>query len=267
MARPHTTKDVATDLKTKEAWEKNWEGISIEQSNEIFGYERVKKQMALMTRVLPKNEKILEGGCGLGPYLIRLRSMGYDVEGIDYNEGPIKKIKEFDPTIPVKIGDVTSIPYPDEYFGGYLSLGVIEHFTEGPRKAIREASRVLKRGGVLYLAVPRNHLFMRLATPLRFLKSRKFLRKLFGKEEANHYWEQYFKRGYLQDLLVEEGFAVREIHALDHSHALVSFSNLFRNKNTYDEANSLGLKLGAFCEKYLHWSTAAQMVLICYKVK
>src|SRR3989338_6073085 len=148
-----------TDQKTKKAWEKNWESVSIHEILKIFDYVRVKKQMDLFLRVLPKNEKILEGGCGLAPYLIRLRELGYDVEGIDYNEGPIRKILSYDPSLPVKVGDVTAIPYPDSYFSGYLSLGVIEHFTEGPQKALREAHRVLKKDGVLYLAVPRSHLF------------------------------------------------------------------------------------------------------------
>lgn len=231
----------------------------------IFSYERVKKQMALLRRVLPKEGKILEGGCGLAPYLIRLREMGYDVEGIDYNEGPIRKILAYDAQLPVKVGDVTAIPYPDAYFSAYISLGVIEHFTEGPKRALREARRVLKSGGILYLAVPRHHLFMKLSWPSRFLKSQGFLRKIFNKPEDNHYWEQYFKKEELTRILSEEGFEVREIHPLDHSHALVSFSGIFRDKESYDEASPLGLKLGAFCEKYLPWATAAQMALVCVK--
>lgn len=261
----HYTKDEQTDLKTKEAWEKNWENITVAQGLEIFDYERVKKQMAIFMRVLPKEETILEGGCGLGPYLIRLRQMGYDVEGLDYNEGPVEKIRAYDPSLSVRVGDVNALPYPDGSFGGYLSLGVIEHFTEGPRQAIREAGRVLKPGGVFIVAVPRCHLFMRLMTPVRFLKSRKFLRKIFGKPEDNHYWEHYFKKEELVSILEEEGFGVKEIIPLDHAHALVSFSGLFRDPNTYDEANGLGLRLGAWCEKYLPWVTAAQMTLICYR--
>ena len=258
-------KDEAIDSKTKLAWEKNWQDVSMQDVLGIFSYDRVKKQMALMLRVLPKQGKILEGGCGLGPYLIRLRQLGYDVEGIDYNQGPIQKILSYDPALPVKMGDVTAVPYPDATFSAYISLGVIEHFTEGPQKALREANRVLKKGGVLYLAVPRNHFFMRLAWPLQFLKSRQFLRKFFNKPEDHHYWEQYFKRKDLVRLVNEAGFDVREIHALDHSHALVSFSGIFRDKKSYDEANSLGLALGNFCEKFFPWATAAQMALVCVK--
>jgi hypothetical protein len=58
-----------TDARTKKAWEKNWDEITIPQILEIFRYVRVKKQMAIFTRVLPKNDKILEGGCGL--YVMR----------------------------------------------------------------------------------------------------------------------------------------------------------------------------------------------------
>ena len=254
-----------TDELTKQAWEKNWQDVSMKDALEIFSYGRVKKQMEIFTKYLPKNQKILEGGCGLGPYLVRLRQLGYDVEGIDYNDGPIQKLLAYDSSLPVKVGDVTAIPYPDNHFGGYLSLGVIEHFTEGPRKAIQEASRVLKKGGVFIVAVPRHHLFMKILAPIHFLKSMKFLRKLFCKPCDHHYWEQYFKKEELQKILEEEGFEVKEIHPMDHSHAWVSFSRMFRDKNAYDEANTLGLRLGSWSEKYLPWSTAAQMTLICYK--
>ena len=258
-------KDAQKDLATKKAWEKNWEGIEISEILSIFNYERVKKQMQLYLRVLPKNEKILEGGCGLGPYLIKLRQLGYDVEGIDYNEEPIQRVRQFDPSLPVSVGDVTSISYPDAYFGAYLSLGVIEHFTEGPEKAIREACRVLKRGGVFIVAVPRHHLFMKIMFPVNFLKSRKFLRKLFHRPDDYHYWEQYFKKEDLSRILSEQGFEVREIHPMDHDHALASFSSVFRDKKTYDEVNALGRTIGRWCAKNLPWATAAQMTFICYK--
>lgn len=258
-------RDGQVDEITKKAWVKNWEGVGIGRILEIFDYERVKKQMAIFLRVLPKSEKILEGGCGLAPYLIRLRQLGYDVEGIDYNEEPVKTVLAYDPDLPVKVGDVMNIPYPDNFFGGYMSLGVIEHFTEGPVRAIREACRVLKPGGVFVVLVPQNHLFMRISAPVRFLKRNAFLRRLFGKPLDTKYWEQYFRKDELRATLEQEGFEVREVHPLDHTAAVLSFSNLFRDKRTYDEANALGLRLGGWCEKHLPWATAAQMLLICYK--
>ncbi len=253
------------DKQTKEAWEKNWESIRLDQVLQIFDYVRVKKQMAIYTRVLPKNDKILEGGCGLAPYLIRLRQLGFDVCGIDYNEGPIQKVLQYDPSLPVKVGDVTRIPYPDETFGGYLSLGVIEHFSQGPQEAIRDAWRVLKKGGVFVVAVPTTNIFMDIKAPLTWLKTSPFVRRLFKKPVETHYWEQYFKRDRLIRYLQEGGFEVREVHALDHSHTLVAFSKFFRDKQSYDEASPQALKIAAWFEKWLPWQTASQMTLICYK--
>lgn len=260
-----TTKDEIIDKITQKAWQKNWANIRMDEILEIFSYERVKKQMEIFLRFLPKDRKVLEGGCGLAPYLIRLRQLGYDVEGIDYNAEPIQKVLSFDPSLPVKVGDVTAIPYPDKTFGGYISLGVIEHFTAGPVKAIREACRVLQPQGVFLVMVPQNHLFMRIQAPLRFLKRNSFLRKIFRKPLDTHYWEQYFKRNELKKTLEQEGFEVRHIFPMDHSAAVLSFSKIFRDKKTFDEASPLGLKIGRWCEKNLPWLTAAQILLICYK--
>ncbi len=257
--------DEKMDQITKKAWEKNWRDIRMDEILEIFNYVRVKKQMEIMLRVLPKIEKILEGGCGLAPYLLRLRQLGYDVEGIDYNEAPLKKVLERYPDTPVKVGDVAAVPYPDNYFGGYISLGVIEHFTEGPFRAIHEAHRVLKKGGIFFVMVPQNHIFMRIMAPIRFLKRNQMIRKIFRKPADTHYWEQYFKRKELIAILENGGFKVSEVHALDHSHSLVSLSNFFRDKNTFDEASPLALKLGVWFERNFKWSTACQLALVCYK--
>lgn len=258
-------KNAVLDQVTKKAWEKNWRDIRMEEILEIFSYERVKKQMEIFLRVLPKDDKILEGGCGLAPYLIQLRRMGYDVEGIDYNKEPLDKALAFDPKLPVRVGDVTAIPFPDSFFGGYISLGVIEHFTEGPVKAIREARRVLKPGGLFLVIVPQNHLFMRIQAPLRWLKRNAAIRRLLKKPADTHYWEQYFNKKELRMILEAEGFEVREIHPMDHSASVLSFSGLFRDKTSFDEANKLGLTIGRWCEKNLPWVTAAQIMFVCYK--
>ncbi|MFA5166890.1 MAG: methyltransferase domain-containing protein, partial [Candidatus Omnitrophota bacterium] len=146
-----------------------------------------------------------------------------------------------------------------------ISLGVIEHFTEGPVQAIREAYRVLRSGGVFVVMVPQNHLFMRIQAPLRWLKRNALIRRLFKKTIGTYYWEQYFKKRELKTVLERERFEVREIHPLDHSAAVLSFSKCFRDETTFDEASPLGLRIGRWCEKYLPWIAAAQIMLICYK--
>ena len=44
--------------------------------------------------------------------------------------------------------------FPDNHFDAYLSLGVIEHWEEGPQQAIDEAYRVIKPGGYFFVSTP-----------------------------------------------------------------------------------------------------------------
>jgi len=250
---------------TKQAWKANWQPHEIDRLMEIFKYPRVKKQLSLYQRYLPKQEKILEGGCGLGPYLIYLRRAGYDITGVDYNEEPLNKIKKYDSTVNVKVMDVRDLKFSDESFGGYLSLGVIEHFPEGPQKAIEEANRVLKKGGIFIVQVPIMNIFLMLKYPIELVKRNKFLRRILKKPQKYYYWQQYFRAKRLKGVLEKRGFKVIEIRPMDHEHSIISFSGFFRDKDSYDGANNIGLTLSRFCERYLRWLTAANMVLICRK--
>lgn len=100
-------------------------------------------------------EKILEGGCGTGKYVYAYRKLGYNIIGVDFATELIRRAKEdIDPTLPVYEADITQLPFDDGYFGCYYSGGVIEHFEEGPDRALKEARRVLKTGGLLLATVP-----------------------------------------------------------------------------------------------------------------
>ena len=250
---------------TKQAWDENWQGHEVEKLMEIFEYPRVKKQLDLYYKYLPKDKKILEGGCGLGPYLLYLYKKGYDIVGIDYNEAPVKKIKEFDGSVNVDVMDVRKLTFEDNVFGAYLSLGVIEHFPEGPEVAVSEAYRVLSLGGVFLVQVPIMNIFLALMTPFELIKRNKFLRKIMKREAKVYYWQQYFKADKLKEILEDVGFEIVEIKPMDHEHSIISFSKIFRDKNTYDGANFRGLAFSRFCEKYLPWLTAANMILVAKK--
>ena len=258
------TNDTIND-NTKKAWDENWQPFEVDELMQIFAYPRVKKQLQLYLKYLSKQDKILEGGCGLCPYLIYLRSKGYDVVCVDYNEEPLKKIKRHNDSLPVGVMDVKNLSFVDGSFNGYLSLGVIEHFPEGPQKAIQEAHRVLKEKGIFIVQVPVMNIFLGLSYPFEIVKRSAFLRKIFGKAQKLYYWQCYFKRGKLKKILEDCGFKVLETVPMDHEHSVISFSKAFRDPESYDGANALGLALSEFCEKYFPWFTAANMVLICQK--
>lgn len=55
------------------------------------------------------------------------------------------------------ISDITSIPRPDRYFGAILCVEVLEHLPD-PLSALKEFSRLLRKGGYLILTAPFNSL-------------------------------------------------------------------------------------------------------------
>jgi len=250
---------------TKRAWNDNWKPHEIEVVMEIFNYPRVKKQIALFEKYLPKDEKILEGGCGLGPYLLYFHKKGYEITGIDYNQDPLDKIKKYNKIVNVQAMDVKDLKFDDAFFGGYLSLGVIEHFSEGPEKSIEEANRVLKNGGVFIVQVSIMNMFLMLKYPWELFKRNKFIRRILKKSQKDYYWQQYFKAGRLKKILQERGFDVLEIRPMDHEHNIISTFGFLRDKSSYDGASAKGIAFSRFCERYLRWPTAANMVLICRK--
>lgn len=119
-------------------------------------------------RFLPpeKTKKILEGGCGNGQFVYAFNELGYDAYGVDYAPKTIDKIKTSFPYLNVRTGDVRNLEFPDAYFDGYWSIGVIEHFFDGHQPIIHEMKRVLKDRGYLFLTFPHLSLLRRLKIKL-----------------------------------------------------------------------------------------------------
>ena len=69
------------------------------------------------------------------------------------------------PELNVIEADVRKLPFKENFFDGYWSLGVIEHFYEGYNEIAQEMQRVIKPGGYLFLTFP----YM---SPLRKLKAK-----------------------------------------------------------------------------------------------
>jgi len=250
---------------TKKAWGDNWKDHSVEKVLEIFRYTRVQRMLNTFITVLPEGGKILEGGCGLGPWMIKLRSMGYDVTGVDYDPVSVEKIKTYDKSIPVHVANIEKMPFEDDHFDSYMSLGVLEHFCEGPQSAIKEACRVLKPGGTFIILLPYMNFMLRAKYPFAMLKRNKFLRKILKKDDKAFYYEKYFKVKEISRLLEEGGFKVEKAFPVDHIFSFVSFSSMFRDKNTYDGENSLAIMLSDLLRGIFPWQTAGSSMIVAKK--
>lgn len=135
-----------------ELWDNMWTARTIEQELEACDLETPARDAFLS--YIPKGGRIIDGGCGFGKWVIYLKKLGYDIIGIDNNEQAISKLKDYDRSLHVELGDILHINYPNSSFDAYISMGVVEHFEDGPLPALREAHRVLKPNGLIFVSVP-----------------------------------------------------------------------------------------------------------------
>ncbi|MEO0272290.1 MAG: class I SAM-dependent methyltransferase [candidate division WOR-3 bacterium] len=108
--------------------------------------------LPIIKRHVQTNARILDVGCAMGGFLDYLKENGFnEVYGIEpvvaYVDRASKNVNN------VKVGSAESVPFDDEYFDVLIMDQVLEHLYE-PRKAFREAKRVLKKGGYLFIGVP-----------------------------------------------------------------------------------------------------------------
>ena len=151
--------------------------------------------------------RIIEAGCGLGAWCEWLKRKGQDVVGLEYFEDIVTKVKNFMPESSVELGDVTAINYEDDSFDMYVSLGVIEHFEQGPEKALSEAYRVLRTGGIAFFTVPvLTPLRKYIAHPIRDIYF--FMKK--SDKHPKFFWEYRYTSEEMRDYIEKAGFKVLE---------------------------------------------------------
>ena len=147
-------------------WDGMWTTRTIKQELEACEIESPPRELFLS--YLPKEGKIVDAGCGFGKWVIYLKQRGYDIVGIDSSELAVAKLKNFDESLQVELGDILDIHYPDSSLDAYISMGVIEHFEDGPTSALKEAYRVLKPNGLIFVSVPTVNVIRKLVRrPLR----------------------------------------------------------------------------------------------------
>jgi ubiquinone/menaquinone biosynthesis C-methylase UbiE len=136
---------------TSDFWDKHW-------ANGDFSkviYSTPNSWIVKVTKkYLPVNSKILEGGCGPANHVHALNKHNYNVIGLDYAKNTVKNIKKEAPELDIVLGDVFNLPFKDNSFDGYWSLGVIEHFWDGYDIILDEMRRIIKSNGYLFLTFP-----------------------------------------------------------------------------------------------------------------
>lgn len=220
----------------------------------------------LMKASLPKDKKCLDVGCGIGGWILFLRDEGYDVEGIDIEARTVRALTEYDPDMKVKVASMTAIPYPDNYFGGVLSVGALEYVEDKTAEALAEVNRVLAPGGVFFLEVPIVNWLRRIFyIPLKRIES--VIKRL---EKAEPTFSNYlFTRPELKEHLEKAGFEIvkEQAHELpdnDSHYGLYVDWKIFRGSTPY-KLNLLGLITKKIANAISPWVASTGVVVVVRK--
>lgn len=109
-----------------------------------------------MMGLLAANSKgvghVLDLGCGSGEISASLKSLGYNVKGLDFSSSAIAIAKQSG--LDCQVADLDEgIPFGDQQFDVVWAGDVIEHVFD-PISVLSEAKRVLGHSGVLLATIP-----------------------------------------------------------------------------------------------------------------
>jgi SAM-dependent methyltransferase len=191
--------EATTDARKQgQTWDAFWIGersvLEEIQVRDFFGGRQY------IVKYVPRNGIVLEAGCGLGRYVFYLRELGIRTIGLDIGEATLNAAnawaKDNIEEIPGFLrADVRKLPLKAGSISGYISLGVIEHFIEGPEAALREAFRVLRPGGVAIITTPNLHSLV--FQKRNFKKRIKSIIRIFNKSQGET-WDLREKQTFFQ---------------------------------------------------------------------
>lgn len=143
-----------------EFWDDQWQQLDIARL--VQSAEMDTELLPVLLGYLRPGDTVLEAGCGLGQWVEILSRRGFDTFGVDYAISTLAMAFKFAGRQRYIGADIFALPFAAESFDAVISLGVVEHFWEGPARLIREMVRVLRPEGLLLLSVPFFNLLRRI---------------------------------------------------------------------------------------------------------
>ena len=191
--------------------------------------EKMRTQEIILRHIGKSPLKILDVGGGAGVYSYWLKKMGHEVHLVDPSPVNLKnaeiKGKEIGLNLDsTHLGLADKLPHAEESFDVVFFLGPLYHLTEKEERAIalKEARRVLKKGGMIFTAAISRYAslfdgFTRdlVADPLFLPILRQDLINGQHRNNTNNF--EYFTTAFfhhpkeLKDEILEAGFQLKEI--------------------------------------------------------
>jgi len=137
-----STEDPVEKKRRYDVWAKHYEKDLLEND----GYQAPDKARDAMVRIVPRDARILDAGCGTGYVGKLLHEAGYsDLVGGDYAEGMLEVAAQKDVYRSLDQIDLsTTLPYDDDSFDCVVTVGIPMIV---PGTCMREFARIVRPGG------------------------------------------------------------------------------------------------------------------------
>ena len=139
--------------------------------------------------------RVLDCGCGSGVQSKLLFEKGLEVVGLDLSLRMINEAKKRVPEAKFVVGDMTKMEFTDEAFDGVYARASLLHVPKNLiPKVLRSINKILKDGGILYLALKEGE------------GEGEVVDERFGKKVRRFF--SFFKTAEIKKLLSQSGFKI-----------------------------------------------------------
>jgi SAM-dependent methyltransferase len=160
----------------------------------------------------------LDVGCAIGTFSNVAKRRGWEVTGIDINEGSAGYCRE-KLGMDVVAGSFDDADFPQDFFDVVLMNDLLEH-VPSPTKTLKKAHKYMKMGGIIFIVTPKIDSFMAKVSRSRWLHLK----------PNEHLF--YFSSGTIKRLLEKIGFSVVAIKPIGRVRNL---KTIFSKATTYGD--------------------------------
>jgi ubiquinone/menaquinone biosynthesis C-methylase UbiE len=180
----------------------------------IYGRYQMFEEIDTILAQLPKGAKVLDLGCGTGHFSSYIKSLGYDVTGLDPSTKMLNYARENFPDIIFVEGYSNDLPFEENTFDLIISIEVLRYLdTQIVIESYKDMHRTLKPGGKIFITHVNT-----LATEGYFIFYH--LKKIAHTFKGKEYHSSYFTSAQKEKRVLKEiGF--KNIHCIGRMFATV----------------------------------------------